>query len=207
MMKYLLLLIAATTVFAACNTSSTQQRSATDSASGSMQPASDPRENRVAAFGDLENRIGDNSGESFAELMNFPVPEDVFAIFLEDSVFNAEYNAANRTLTKPVFLKYFPQIAESLQWPEFRELFRQIQVGKLRTSDTAHGAIRLANEPCLRYYSIQVSNDTAAISYGSDHDTYKNAGSEDGGICESATIWEFRIEARRLRFLRMYQAG
>lgn len=204
-MNHRILALALLAITSCTSPQSKPGRQATSAPGGTAETS---REALVNAFRELQQRLADPSGASFAQAFAFPVADSVFYPYIDDKRFNQRYTAEGRQFSEKLFIEYFPHIAESMQLGEFRELFRQIQPERIRQQDSIYQTRSRNTEPCLEYYLVNRRGNEIEFSYGSDHnDAYQASVDDEGEVCEWATIWFFRFDGKQLRFVRMFQAG
>ena len=114
-----------------------------------------------------------------------------------------------------MFLRFFPQISESLQFEELNQLFRIIKLDSLQRKDTLEREMLIKTEPCFKFYGIEVKGDIVTLTTGqgvnrnfknhkaSEHEVPENSSE----FCESVLWWVFRFDGKRLRFVKQHGAG
>jgi hypothetical protein len=202
------LTIAALLALSACNTPQGKSPSGGDTIASVAMPADNRRDALLNAIDRLAHAVEDSTGAAFAATLPYPIPDSVLFAYVEDQGYTTRFDRDGRVTTEALFRDYLPQISESLQLSEFRELFRQIPASALRSTDSVYRMTGRADEPCARYYLVNIVGDQIEFSYGSDHnDKYRATADAEEEVCEWATIWMYRFDGTRLRLERMYQAG
>lgn len=163
----------------------------------------------------LQTIFASNNKEKIADIFRFPLSQTKVGIYIEDSTFNAQLKKNGDKTTRAMFLRYFPQISESLQINELNNLFKNINAGGLQKEDTLKYEALIKAEPCYHVYSIRLEKDLVTLTVGTDSNKdYKSKTvSEDeipensSEICEHMLWWVFRFNGDKLELQEISGAG
>ena len=172
----------------------------------------------IAALKELRGRMVSGDEGRIAGLFNFPLPDSVFNLYVDDSLFQQEYTKHGNALTAPMFKTYFKKIGAGLD--SFEPLFVFLNPDSLLRKDTIQHDDIIDTLPYYTNYSIMIDGDSLVSirfmtgpngSYtrpGGKVDTAKvsEEEEEDPSAYEHATGWEFAFDGKKLQFLREYQA-
>lgn len=163
----------------------------------------------------MQAAVASEDKERIADIFQFPLPEASIGIYIDDSAYHAQLEANENMITRTMFLRFFPQISESLQVNELNQLFNNIRLANLEHKDTLASEVHIKQEPCYKFYGIEVQGDTVTLSTGQgvnqQFKTSKTSGDEvpenSSEFCESILWWNFRFDGKRLNFIKQYGAG
>jgi hypothetical protein len=210
MRLHFLILILAVFIFSCNNAGNDKQAGGNDS----TQNAGTANPRTVAdAINDLKTILESKNRSNIADLFEFPIPDSIMFVYLDDSVFQKSYRAAGERLTKSLFLQYFDTISRYTNLSDITEGFKYLPVDSLRYTDSLTREFKDKKDPCTRFYSIEVANDLIRIGYG----THQNdlfivpKGSKDDDRyfsgCEYDSFWLFRFDGNQLKFVARAAAG
>lgn len=170
------------------------------------------RQTLIDGLQEVRAKIAGNDKDSVATLFPiFPVPDTMWSIYVNDSLFDRRIKEGH-ALTREVFDRWFGKIGQSWELDEFRRVFENLDLQKLIKEDRIKKENIVKDEPCYRYYSIEIGADSIiSINYGTNNNpAFKHAKGgalADDEICEHAIIWQFRSEHGKLRLVRQTAAG
>jgi hypothetical protein len=153
----------------------------------------------------LHSTVVSGDKHRIAGLFSFPLPDSVANFFMDDSVYRQEVEKHTEGLPESVFLNYFDKIAAlNMDLEEFNKVFTYLDVNKLQHTDSLRYNAIVKTEPCYRYYSLQIENDSLVdVVYGinsnSDYVRKKEDEDESDGACEHTTFWYFAFDGKKLR--------
>jgi hypothetical protein len=167
----------------------------------------------IAALKAMGRRLGSGDKQQIAGIFSFPISDSVAHFYLDDTTFSRE-RERDSAVTEEMFGRYFTGINKSVDFGEFGQVFRELNVEKLAKTNGLEIRTDTVTEPCTRRYRIEVEGDTLVrISYGvsSVNENYKpptkkekddNADDYEEGACEHVTFWVFGWDGQRLRLRR-----
>jgi hypothetical protein len=114
-----------------------------------------------------------------------------------------------------MFIRFFPQISESLDVDGLNELFKNIKFDSLFHKDTLEHEVIIKTQPCYNYYNIGIEKEFVTLSIGmNSNKNYKSKTiSKDempensSEICEHVLWWLFRFDGKKLHFKGISGAG
>jgi hypothetical protein len=112
----------------------------------------------IAALKELRGRMLSGDKTQIASLFNFPLPDSVFNVYVDDSIFQQEYTKHDYALTRQMFNTYFEKLGAGL--PSFGPLFSLLNPDSLLTKDTIEDADITDTLPYFDDYSIIIENDS-----------------------------------------------
>lgn len=163
----------------------------------------------------LQTIFASNNKEKIADIFRFPLSQTKVGIYIEDSTFNAQLKRNGDKTTRAMFLRYFPEISESLQINELNNLFKNINAGGLQKEDTLKYEALIKAEPCYHIYSIRLEKDLVTLTVGTDSNKdYNNKTvledeipENSSEICEHMLWWVFRFNGNKLELQEISGAG
>jgi hypothetical protein len=165
------------------------------------------------AIFDLKATLESRNPNKIADLMDFPVPDTVMNVYLDDSAFQKEYKSWGEKLSRPIFLKYYDTISKFTYLDKIAAIFKYIPLDSLQyTNELKKELTAGAKEPCAGYYSIRLEDNIVTLTYGTNiNPDYEGEikgtdETEDGG-CEYGLYYIFRFDGQRLRLIRQGEAG
>jgi hypothetical protein len=147
-----------------------------------------------------------------ADLFTFPAADTVLQVYVDDPAFAQKLSANKDELSREIFLEFFPQISQSIMLPEMDTLFRVLNPDSLAFRDTLAWQQPVKSEPCYKYYSMTIEGDLLVLVTGIDSNKeYVNpdtgATEPQSEMCESAIVWVFRFDGRKLVLKQQSAAG
>lgn len=192
-----------------CNNGTDKQADGSNSA----QTANTGKRSINDALVDLKATLESRDPNKIAGLMDFPVPDTVMNVYLDDSAFQKEYKSWGEKLSRPLFLKYYDTISKFTYLDKITAIFKYIPLDSLKNRSEFTVPIETnAKEPCAGNYRITIEGNEVTLTYGTninpdyEGDVKGTDEVEDGG-CEYALIWMFRFDGNSLRLLRQAEAG
>lgn len=210
-MRLFFLTLVLTGLIFSCNNASNDKQA--DGADSTQNAGTTSPRTIADAINDLKTTLESKNRSNIADLFEFPMADTVMAVYLDDSVFKKSYRAAGDRLTKSLFLQYFDTISRSSNLSDITEGFKYLPVDSLRYTNKLIKEFKDKNEPCTRYYSIEVQNDEVRIVYGTNRNDLFTVpkGSEDDDRyfsgCEYGSFWLFRFDGNNLKFVQQVAAG
>ena len=84
----------------------------------------------------LQAVLASDDKEKIADLFGFPVYNETIGIYIDDSSFNAQLDKNGKKVTRPMFIRSYREVAESLQIDQVRRLFKKLNIDSLLLKDT-----------------------------------------------------------------------
>lgn len=212
-MKQILFLFTFSILLLACNNNDTNKASI-DTTIQHVDTATN-RKVVIEELKRLQAIFASNDKEKIAGLFHFPISNETVGIYIDDSAFNAQLAENQNKISKPLFLRFYQHISESLQIAELNQLFKSLQVDSLLHKGTlAYDAI-IKTKPCYHYYNITIEKDIVTLTVGTSlNKEYKPKNlSEDeiaenrSSICEHMLWWVFQFDGKQLVFKEVSGAG
>ncbi len=178
----------------------------------STNSGKDPRDLLIESIRKLGTEVSSGDKTRILSIFQFPQPDSVFSIYLEDASFSKEETGAEDQLTSEIASRHYKDLYRSLQIDQFARLFTELKIDSLHQKQQLHGERKIKGKPCLHFYEINIDSNRVSFVYGTNSNpdyipSPKEAESLIGDECESAIIWEFRWEGRRLIFISQTAAG
>jgi hypothetical protein len=175
-----------------------------DSAQNAGATHSEPR-TIINAIAGLRTILESKNKQEIAGLIDFPVPDTVLEVHLDDSAFQESYRAAGDKLTRAMFLDNFDKIARYTYLDKITDIFQYIPFDSLRYTNELEKRFADEKMPCSPYYSISREENLVTLFYGthanSDYvkrgDPAETTMGEAG--CEYGVFWVFKFDGNRLR--------
>jgi hypothetical protein len=163
----------------------------------------------------IQNDIASNDKEIIANLFIFPIPNESFGVYIEDSNFNAQLNENGNYVTRQMFTSYYSLIADNFQVAQINELFRNLNIDQLKETDQIEHEAIIETEPCYSIYRIDLENKTVTLTVGTNsNQNFKSKTvsedeipENDSSICEHAIWWTFEFDGKKLIFKGISGAG
>lgn len=216
-MRQTLFLLTAFVVMLSCNNTNSRKdpdNSRSSQQSPSENPALTEKQMLIQALKDLQKALATKDKQQIADLFSFPLADTSFPVYLDSSFMEMQMKSGNQ-VTRSMFLKYFPEIFQQLQFDQFNNLFKNLNLDELNKKNSLTHAFKSNKEPCYRFYNMLVDKNMVLFEYGSNRneqyaDKSKNAEEEDeatGDECEFSISWWFRFDGKKLQFVRQMSAG
>jgi hypothetical protein len=163
----------------------------------------------------LKAILASKDKNKIANIFQFPLFDTAVGIYIDDSTFNAQLEKNGGKTTKAMFLRYFPQISESIQVDQINQLFKRLNLDSLERKDTLEHEDLIKTEPCYQFYNVRVEQDLVTVTVGtnSNKDYKSKLVSEDeipensSETCEHMLWWVFRFDGEKLHFKEISGAG
>jgi hypothetical protein len=177
--------------------------------------ASGSRQRLIEELRKLKVSLASNDKEKIADVFPFPLSDTAFAIYTEDSTFNAEYDTNGGKLTRGMFVRFFPQVSESLGIGLVSLLLTKVKLDSLQVKDTLEYEALTKHEPCYYSYSLRIENELVVlgISMNSNLAFESKTQSQDdipenaSEICEHTLLWIFGFDGKNLNLKEVQTAG
>jgi hypothetical protein len=196
-MKYLFYtyILATAFLFMGCRGGGGSAGAGTDSAS--VPGPVDKRSGLIAALKDLRREAASKDSNVIAGMFRFPIPDSSIRIS-GDSVF--EKAKVGGDISRALFLSGYGEFVQELQYPELLEAFRNLDVNKLKTTDSVVYDEKGAKKHCLTGYSIRVMADSLVEvqAWQGTNEGYSGVGREDAECEEFLLTWRFVFDGKRL---------
>jgi hypothetical protein len=211
MRLHFLALVLAGFIFSCNNANNDKQADGADSTrnTGTTSPRT-----ITDAIEDLKTVLESKNRSNIADLFEFPMADTVMAVYLDDSVFKMNYQAAGDRLTKSMFLKYYDTIARYSNLSDIIAGLKDLPVDSLRYTNKIETEIKSKREPCVAFCSIEVNGNEVTLKYSTlANDEYvkpKGSSEDDESYvagCEYASMWFFVFDGNKLKFVRQAAAG
>lgn len=180
-----------------------------DSLTSAPVPTATRRDSLVSALQALAKGFHSQDPQSLARWLTFPVPDTMLLVYVDEPAFAAALEKNNGQLTQQVFLDYYPQIRASVMATELDTLFQLLDRDLLRSRDTAQQSVATVADPCAKYYRVTIEGDVVALVTGMEGNERYTGDPEDSSseMCESAAVWVFYFDGKRLRLKQHAIAG
>jgi hypothetical protein len=173
------------------------------------------RQNLIKELKRLQAAFASNNKEKIADLFSFPISNEAFGIYIDDSTFNEQLDKNGSKVTRPMFIRSYPVIAESLQINQLNQLFKKLNLDNLLHKDSLEYEAIIKVEPCYYFYGINVENDLVTLTVGTNSNKdYKSKNvsedeipENDSSICEHVLWWKFTFDGKKLHFKEISGAG
>jgi hypothetical protein len=169
-MKPLLLgLIIAGFIFSCKNSKSDKKAEGSD-LKDSTAAGTSPRRAMIIAINDLKAALESKDKNRIAGYFDFPIPDTVMSLYLDDSTFMEIYRSSGDQLTRKVFLEYYDTISRFTSLTDIMDLFEYVPVDSLLYKDDLEKEVVNKKEPCIPYHGISVEGESVTFRVG----TYSN---------------------------------
>ncbi len=159
-MRLTLIIFTVLGLFFSCNSNDTNKVSI-DSTAKKLQ-----RKFLIEELKRIQTVFASKDKEKIADIFQFPLSDTTVGIHIDDSTFNSLFKKNGDKTTREMFLRFFPQISESLKIGEINQLFENIKLDSLELKDTLKYDAYIKTEPCYDFYEIAVEQDFLTLSTG-----------------------------------------
>ncbi len=165
----------------------------------SARPANDSRSRLILALKEVRGEAGSKDSNVVAGMFRFPFPDSTIRIS-GDSLFEGEKAKNGGNVTKALFLSGYGEFVQELQFGEFGEVFRNLDIGRLKMTDSLGLVDSAKNKGCIRGYSLLIREDSLVEiqAYQNTKEGYSGMGREDAKCEEYVLTWEFVFDGKRL---------
>lgn len=180
------------------------------------QPANTPAPENAAklimnnAILELKSRLESKNRNSIAELMDFPLPDTVMNVHVDDIGFLEAYRKDSNRLSKSMFIKYFNDISRDTYLDEVTKIFSQLPIDSLAYTNKLSKELKPETEVCTKFYSIEVQQNYVRLTYrthaNKEYVLKTTYDTPDFAGCEYVVSWIFRLDGERLRLFRQGSA-
>ena len=217
-MRLNLIILTLFTLFLSCNSTDTTKVSSDTTIikqQGVTTAKKSKRQLLIEELKRLQEVFASKDKQKIADIFHFPLSDKIVGIYIDDSTFNVQSKQNGNKTTRAMFVRFFPQISESLQINELNHLFRNINVDSLLQEDTLEHEALIKTEPCFHFYSIRIEKDLVTLTVGtnSNEDYKSKTASEDkitensSEFCEHMLWWVFTFDGKKLQFKEISGAG
>ncbi len=169
----------------------------------------------IEELNQLKATIASNDKERIADIFQFPLSDTTVGIYIDDSTYYAQFEKNGNKTTRTMFVRFFPQVSESLQINELNQLLKNIRLDSLQQKNTLEREVHIKTEPCYKFYYIDVQGNIVTLTTGqSVNENFKSSTASEDEIpenssefCESLLWWVFRFDGKRLHFVKQHGAG
>ncbi|RYZ35125.1 MAG: hypothetical protein EOP49_33815, partial [Sphingobacteriales bacterium] len=146
---------------------------------------------------------------------HFPIPDSVYNPYLDDPGFQAQFERNGQMTTRSMFIRYYDVISGQVRIGDLKNLFKHINLERLRQQDSVQYEKIIADEPCYRMYSVQIKGDQVILCTGSSwnrrYQDKSNPAQQDAPyfneFCAHSTCWKYYFDGRRLHLKYIMQVG
>lgn len=195
-----------------CNSSNSDKHADGADSANVVTATTGPRTITDAIF-DLKTILESKNRNKIADLMDFPLEDTVMNVYLDDSVFQKRYKAEGNRLSKPLFMQYYDTISKFTYLDKVTEIFNLVPLDSLKHINELEKEFKDRNDPCIKYYKIEIEQDIVRLQYGSHNNneySKKGAASDNENIyagCQYVVFWVFRFDGNKLKLLSQGTAG
>ena len=202
-------------VLSCSNTDTTQVTNDTTHQQSDTTTTKSERQILIEELKRLQTVFASNDKEKIADLFSFPLSNETVGIYIDDSTFNAQLDKNRNKVTRPMFIRFYRDISESLQIEQLNQLFKKLNVDRLSHVDTLEHEAIINSEPCYHYYGVTIEKKLLTLTVGtnSNEDYKSEAVSEDeipknsSEFCEHVLWWVFRFDGKKLHLKNISGAG
>jgi hypothetical protein len=165
--------------------------------SAGPDPEVDKRGGLIAALKELRSEAESKDSSVVARMFRFPVPDSAIRIS-GDSVFESAKAGGN--ISRALFLSGYGEFVQELQYPELLDVYRNLDVNKLKLADSIVLDEKGGKKHCLRGFSIRIQSDSLVEvqAWQGTNEGYSGAGREDAECEEFLLTWVFVFDGKRL---------
>lgn len=205
-------------LLSSCNQSDTK-KIATDTSTLTQQSdtatSKTERQILIEELKRLKTVFASNDKVKIVDIFSFPLSNETVGIYIDDSTFNAQYEKNGNKATRPMFIRFYRDISQSLQIDQINQLFKKLNLDNLLHKDTLEHEAIIKVEPCYHFYGVKIENDLVTLTVGTNSNkNYKTKNvsedeipENDSSICEHVLWWVFRFDGKRLHFNEISGAG
>ncbi len=169
----------------------------------------------VAELKRLKAAFASGNAEKIAAIFPFPLADTTFGVYIDDSTYLQQFKENGGKTTRAMFISHFPQVYRVMQLQELNELFKLIEPDSMFKEDTILREVIYKNEPCYKYYSINIEKDNTTLIFGTaSNENYTPSSAAENDMeenaseyCEYASFWMFNFDGRQLRFVKQTAEG
>ena len=216
-MKKLILILLSFGLFCSCKNGQTRD-SLEENISDSLQITTTYGTERnilIQELNSLKLVFASRDKDKIADLFNFPIVQEEFGIYIDDSIFNKQLDDNKGKISKKMFIKFFPKIYSDAQIKQLNELFNKIDLEEIQKKDTLKAETKIKSEPCYKFYEVSVDKNEVTLTTGYGvNDDYQSKSTGENEIqenssefCESVLWWTFELKDSKLKFKRISGAG
>ncbi|HET9056096.1 MAG TPA: hypothetical protein VFN30_04535 [Chitinophagaceae bacterium] len=173
------------------------------------------REKLIEKLKTLQAVFASDNKQKIADIFSFPISNETVGIYIDDSIYNAQYEKNGNRTTRTMFIKHYRGISEILQIDQINQLFKKLNIDNLLHKDTLEYEAIIKTEPCYHFYGIKIDKDRVTLTVGtnSNKDYKSKSVSEDeipendSSICEHILWWVFIFDGKQLHFKEISGAG
>jgi hypothetical protein len=172
---------------------------ATSVVDSAARPGTDPRSRLILALNELRREAASKDSQQVAKMFRFPVADSMMPIS-GDSVFEAEKARNNGKVSEALFLSGYRQFIQKLEFEALGEVYQNLDINKLKLTDSLALDEKKSKKACLRGYLIQIRKDSVVEiqTYQNTNEGYSGVGREDAQCEEYLLTWYFVFDGRRL---------
>jgi len=178
-------------------------------------PSKSERQLIIEELKRLQSVFASNNKEKIADIFNFPISNETISIYINDSTFNKQLEKNDNKTTRPMFIRFYRDISESIQINQINELFKILNIEDLLSKDTLEYEEVIKTEPCHHFYNVKIKKDIVTLIVGTNSNKYYKSNSvsedeipeNDSSICEHTLWWVFTFDGKQLHLKEISGAG
>ena len=216
-MRQALVILAVSRALFSCNNAATTNPSGDTTITTQQKDAASTKSQRYVVIEELKRLqtvFSSKDKQKIADIFTFPAADSILGIFIDDSTYSEQFRKNNNTTTREMFIKYFPQVARDMQFDNFNQLFKYININSLNRKDSLVYEVKSSKEPCYEFYHVYINKDVVTLEFGSNtNENYtenSKKGKNDEGFedeCEYLSMWIFHFDGKKLHFVKQMAAG
>ena len=191
-MKKLIIILLTTGLFLSCKngqTKDSQNENNTDSLQVTTTSGNE-RNILIQELNSLKQVFASRNKEKIAELFNFPLAQDEFEIYVDDSIFNKQLSDNKGKISRKMFIDFFPKIYSDTQIEQINELFSKIDIEEILRKDTLKAETKIKSEPCYKFYEVSVDKNEIILTTGYGvNENYQSKSTDENEIPPLARIF------------------
>jgi hypothetical protein len=203
-MRQLTIALAAVLISFSCNNSSDEKIVHTASTTQNVQ-ASDENQRLIDELKKMGMILSSGDKNKIAELFPFPITDSAFGIYLGDNL-QEDYKKNGNLITREMFLKHYSTFIQAQDLNGFRDIFKNLPLDSVTSKQPLFKERTIKGEPCIEFHKIEMRTDTVELQSGFSGLADPNSSDADVG-CEYNSIWYFRFDGKKLRYLFHAVAG
>lgn len=185
------------TLFLLCQLSGCQQspgKPANPKIDTIPQPATESftttRDRLIGALKELRQLADTTDSFKVARMFRFPIADTLIALS-GDSLFESEKQKNGGYISEQLFFAGYRRFIAQLQLDEMQAAFKQLDVNKLRKSDSLGYLEKGSKQACLHSYQIKIEKDSFLRVEASliSNDAYKGKKDDDDMGCPEYLLW------------------
>ena len=124
------------------------------------------RTDLILALKDMESRMDSRDSGQIAPLFQFPIPDSVMPLYIEDSAYKV-WRLTHKFMPRAAFDTLLPKILDDWDLESFKDFFRHIDYDKLTIHNSLKRTVAEPDDACQSHFEIKVEGDSLVhIFYG-----------------------------------------